>query len=97
MLRKIAILFAFGLGLALLPASAGALPFDHGLRLVAGDQVTLVREGCGRGMQWNERRRRCVQDSTRAKVRDAIREIRRENRCPPGRRWSNRRDRCVRD
>jgi hypothetical protein len=79
-----------------MPAGVGAMPLAQDKAgIAAGDTVLLVREGCGRGMQWSERRRRCVPDSAGAQFRDTVRET--FDRCGPGRRWSDRRQRCVRD
>jgi hypothetical protein len=96
MLKAIAFTAALGTMAALIPAGAGALPLAQGKAgITTSDTVLLVREGCGRGMQWSERRRRCVPDSTEAQIRDMVRGA--TNRCGPGRRWSDRRGRCVRD
>jgi hypothetical protein len=79
-----------------MPASVGAMPLAQGKAgIAAQDSVLLVREGCGRGWQWSERRGRCVRDTPRAQMRDVLRET--FDRCGPGRHWSNRRQRCIRD
>ena len=94
MLKTIAFTVALGAAAALLPAGAGAMPLAQDKAGVAdSDTVLLVREGCGRGMQWSERRRRCVPDSMRAQIRDAVKDTR---RCGPGFHYSERRGRCVR-
>jgi hypothetical protein len=96
MLKTLAITAAIGAMAALMPAGAGALPLAQDKAGIAtSDTVLLVREGCGRGMQWSERRRRCVPDSTRSQIRDLVGGGR--DRCGRGMRWSDRRDRCVRD
>ena len=103
MLKTLALTLTLAASAALLPSSAGAMPLDQGLKSAAGDEVTLVREGCGPGRQWSNRLRRCVEDSPRAMIRDAVRggdrEIRRgdRDRCGPGRHYSRRFDRCVRN
>jgi hypothetical protein len=96
MLKTIAFTAALGAIAALMPAGAGAVPLAQDKAgLATSETVLLVREGCGRGWQWSERRRRCVPDSTRAQIRDMVRGA--TDRCGPGRRWSDRRGRCVRD
>jgi hypothetical protein len=86
---------------AAIPAGAGALPLAQQKAGIANsDTVQLVREGCGRGMQWSERRRRCVEDNPGAQIRDMMRggEVRGGGRsCGRGMRWSERRGGCVRD
>jgi hypothetical protein len=95
MLKTIALMAAIA-AIAAIPAGAGALPLAHQKAGIANsDTVQLVREGCGRGMQWSERRRRCVEDNPRAQIRDFIRGG--ERSCGRGLRWSERRGRCVRD
>jgi hypothetical protein len=94
MLKTIAFAVAIGAAAALMPAGASAMPLAQDKAGIAGsDTVLLVREGCGRGMQWSERRRRCVPDSMRSQIRDAVRET---GRCGIGFHWSERRGRCVR-
>jgi hypothetical protein len=102
MLKTIAFAAAMGTVTALMPAGAGAMPLAQDKAGIAtSDTMLLVREGCGRGMQWSNRERRCVPDSTGAQIRDMMRggDDRRgaRERCGPGRRWSERRERCVRD
>jgi hypothetical protein len=102
MLKTIALTAALGAAAALMPAGAGAMPLAQDKAgIAASDTVLLVREGCGRGMQWSERRRRCVPDSAGAQIRDLMRggEVRGggRERCGRGLRWSERRGRCVRD
>ena len=96
MLKTIALTAALGALAALMPAGTGALPLAQDKAgIAASDTVLLVREGCGRGMQWSERRRRCVADSAGAQVRDMVRGV--TDRCGPGRHYSARRGRCVRN
>jgi len=96
MLKTLALTIAIGAGFALFPADAGALPLAQDKAgVAAGDTVLLVREGCGPGLQWSERRRRCVRDNPRAMIRELTRGDRR--RCGRGLHWSDRRGRCVRN
>jgi hypothetical protein len=91
MLKTLALTLALGAGAALIATSSNAMPLASGLSADSG--VTLVREGCGPGMQYSERLRRCTRDSARAQMKDAVR----ADRCPPGRHWSHRAERCVRN
>ena len=61
--------------------------------VAASDTVLLVRERCGPGRQWSERRRRCVTDTPRGMMRDMTR----RHHCGRGLHWSDRRGRCVRN
>jgi hypothetical protein len=106
MLKTLALTLTLAASAALLPSSAGAMPLDQGLKSAAGDEVTLVREGCGPGRQYSNRLRRCVEDSPRAMIRDITRGGDRDrrdvgrgdrDRCGPGRHYSRRFDRCVRN
>jgi hypothetical protein len=77
-------------------AGADAMPLAQTKDGIStSDTVLLVREGCGPGRQWSERRRRCVEDNPRSQIRDMMRGA--ERRCGRGLRWSDRRGRCVRD
>jgi hypothetical protein len=100
MLKTIAFMAAI-CAIAAIPAGAGALPLAQKAGITNSDTVQLVREGCGRGMQWSERRRRCVEDNPGAQIRDMMRggEVRGGDRraCGRGMRWSDRRGHCVRD
>ena len=94
MLKTIAFAAAIGAAAALIPASAGAMPLAQDKAGIgSSDTVLLIREGCGPGMQYSERRRRCVPDSMRAQIKDAVRET---GRCGFGFHYSERRGRCVR-
>jgi hypothetical protein len=68
---------------ALVAFDAGAMPFAPAADGLAAGDTMLVRDGCGRGLRWSERRQRCVPDEDRVRV------------CPRGFRWSERRERCV--
>jgi len=93
MLKRIVFMAAI-CAIAAIPAGAGALPLAQKAGIANSDTVQLVREGCGRGFQWSERRRRCVEDSPRAQIRDMMRGG--ERSCGRGMRWSDRGGRCVR-
>ena len=93
MLKRIVFMAAI-CAIAAIPAGAGALPLAQKAGVANSDTVQLVREGCGRGFQWSERRRRCVEDSPRAQIRDMMRGG--ERSCGRGMRWSDRGGRCVR-
>jgi len=93
MLKRIVFMAAI-CAIAGIPAGAGALPLAQKAGIANSDTVQLVREGCGRGFQWSERRRRCVEDSPRAQIRDMMRGG--ERSCGRGMRWSDRGGRCVR-
>jgi hypothetical protein len=105
MLKTVAFAAVLGIMAALIPGGAGALPLAQDKAGIASeDTVLLVREGCGRGMQWSDRRRQCVPDSANAQIRDMMRggdvrgrDVRRGDRCGRGMRWSERRGYCVRD
>ena len=96
MLKTLALTIAIGAASALLATDAGALPLAQDKAgIAASDTVLLVRERCGPGRQWSERRRRCVADNPRAMIRDLTRGDHR--RCGRGLHWSDRRERCVRN
>jgi hypothetical protein len=85
MRRMLVMTAAVGVLSAFVAFDAGAMPFFPVQGFTADDTV-LVRDGCGRGMRFSERRGRCVPDEDReARV------------CPRGFRWSERRERCVPD
>jgi hypothetical protein len=52
--------------------------------------VTLVRDGCGRGMRWSQRRQACVEDFGGGPPPVVV-----QPACRPGWRWSNSRGGCV--
>jgi hypothetical protein len=94
MLKTLALTIAIGAGSALLATDAGALPLAQDKAgVAASDTVLLVRERCGPGRQWSERRRRCVTDTPRGMMRDMTR----RHHCGRGLHWSDRRGRCVRN
>jgi hypothetical protein len=95
MLKTLALTLALGALPALLATDAGAMPLAKGLQSTASDEIILVREGCGPGMQYSNRQRRCVRDTPGAMIRDTLRDA--TDRCGPGRHYSRRFNRCVRN
>ena len=81
MLRVAAAVGALG---ALVAVEAGAMPLSPVQHGFGSNDLTLVRDGCGRGFRFSERRQRCVPD-----------EDREVGVCPRGFRWSDGRQRCV--
>jgi hypothetical protein len=56
----------------------------------------LVRDGCGRGMRFSNRRQACVEDFNDGPQRfEGGRDFRRVDECGRGMRFSNSRQRCV--
>jgi hypothetical protein len=94
MLKTLALTIALAASPALVSVQASAMPLDKGLQAATTDDVIVVREGCGPGMQYSNRMRRCVRDTPRAAIRDAIRRDMRD--CGIGRHYSPRLGRCVR-
>ena len=92
MLKTIAFALALGAATTLAVADASALPLAQAKQATSGSDITLVREGCGRGFQFSERLGRCVKDSPRAVIHDLVRP-----KCGFGRHYSERFARCVRD
>jgi hypothetical protein len=80
--------------MVLIADSAGAAPLGLGKGAInqssalEGD-VTLVRDGCGRGMRFSNRRQVCVEDFDRGPPVVVA------PGCPRGMRFSNSRGRCV--
>jgi hypothetical protein len=93
MMKTFALMLALGAATTLLVGDAAALPLAQVKQTAAASDLTLVREGCGRGFQYSERLGRCVRDTPRAMLRDAIK----VDRCGPGRHYSERFARCVRN
>lgn len=93
MLKSIAFAAAISASSAIMPhaASAQAIAPVQG-SIGVGADVLLVREGCGPGMQYSMRFRRCVVDTPRAARRDYRRDV---YRCGPGWVWNDRWRRCV--
>jgi hypothetical protein len=97
MLKTLAFALTLGAASALLMADAGAVPLAQGKQSIAGSDITLIREGCGPGRQYSQRLRRCVEDTPRAQMRDAVRDMVRPRGCGPGWHYSARFNRCVRN
>ena len=80
----------------LLAGGADAAPLGLGTSTAVqsgaqeGD-VILVRDGCGRGMRWSERRQACVESFGGPPPRAVVV----VPNCRPGWRWSNSRQGCV--
>ena len=47
-------------GVAFTTVEARAMPLTHQLKAAVNDDVTAVRDGCGRGFRFSHRRGRCV-------------------------------------
>ena len=82
---------------AILPATATAMPLAPASQMNAAAQagdngLTLVRDNCGRGRHFSNRRNRCVSDDN---FRGPQRNFRRDD-CRRGWHFSQRRGRCVR-
>lgn len=88
---SLALLLTLGAGSALTATSASAMPLGAARAPVVAGDLLLVRDGCGRGMRWSNRRERCVEDDSHSR-RDS-RGSREE--CPRGWRYSERFERCV--
>ena len=103
-LASLAVMIA--LGATLLAGNASAAPIAPATSAIAqcgtaqDSDVTLVRDGCGRGMRFSTRRQGCVPegnvDPGAAIVNGIIGGVVGVPRgCPRGMRWSNGRGRCV--
>src|SRR4051794_21782926 len=78
-----AVALAVGIGGALLPNNAAAMPVALADRTAVESDVTLARDGCGRGMRFSNSRQACVEDFQGGpQVAPG---------CPPGTRFSNNR------
>jgi hypothetical protein len=106
-MRKIFVVAAAILAVsAFVVSDADAMPIAPVDGFASGD-TTLVRDGCGRGMRFSERRGRCVPDEDRDVAvcprgfrwsdgrQRCVPEVRVREACPPGFRFSERRERCV--
>ena len=102
----IALMVAIGGLSVMLAGGASAAPLGLANSAIAqsivqDSDLTLVRDGCGRGMRYSNRRQACVPDFDRGPpvvvvprfVEPPVRFVPRG--CPPGSRWSNSRGRCV--
>jgi hypothetical protein len=90
---------------------AGAMPLPGASSSLVQSETVLVRDGCGRGMRFSNRRQECVEDfddGPPPRVMDDRRDYRRDDRreyrrdeapvvreCGRGMRWSNSRGQCV--
>ena len=102
-------MIAIGGALALLGGGANAAPVTFAKGAIVqtqGSDLTLVRDGCGRGMRFSNSRQACVPqggggrvyvDPGAAIVQGIIGGAIEATRpgCPRGTRWSNRRGACV--
>jgi hypothetical protein len=99
-LAALAMVFAAGM----FTGAANAMPLSQSATVQSAFQdsdVTLVRDGCGRGMRWSHRRQSCVPAFDRGPVVVVppvvvprfVAPIR--PGCGRGWRWSNSRGRCV--
>lgn len=94
MLKALAFTLAMGTLSALLVADAGALPLTQLKQAIVQSDTVLVRDGCGPGMRFSHRLRRCVvADPAGPIAREAVR----PGRCGLGFHWSVRRGHCVRN
>jgi hypothetical protein len=83
-----AIALAVGIGGTLLPNSAEAMPIALADRTAVESNVTLARDGCGRGMRFSNSRQACVEDFQGGPQVAP-------GECPRGMRFSNNRGGCV--
>ena len=101
MLKTLALTVAMGAMTALSVADVGALPLTPSKQTIENADLSLVRDGCGRGMRFSRRAGGCVVDGPAVIVprvfapapiivAPALRG------CPRGTRWSNRFQQCVR-
>jgi hypothetical protein len=88
MLKSFAVTIAAGALSIAFVAGASALPLTPSNPAAPSDEVTLVRDGCGPGLRYSVRLRRCV-GVERPVVIGPVRV------CPPFQRWSERFRRCV--
>ena len=94
MLKTLAFTLAMGALSALHVADAGALPLAQAKKTIVHSDTVLVRDGCGPGMRFSHRLRRCVVAGQAGPI---IREVVRPGRCGLGFHWSVRRGHCVRN
>jgi hypothetical protein len=104
-MRLLAFAAAIGTAVMMWGGSADALQVLPDQAVVAGSDLLLVRDGCGRGFRYSYRRQRCVPDYD-VEFRRVPSPIpppvyyRPPPRvvvpvCPPGQRYSNSRGICV--
>ena len=96
---------------AMLAGPASAAPLASAKSAISQSDegaLTLVADGCGRGMRWSNRRGGCVPQGGGGPgyvdpgaaivggiVGGIVQGVTRPPGCPPGTRWSNRRGGCV--
>ncbi len=102
MLKTLALSAAIGAMTALVAVPAGAMPLSQSKQTVENEDITAVRDGCGRGFRYSSSRGRCVRVGGPGPgvvvpipgLQVIIPGVRRG--CGPGSRWSPRWGRCVR-
>jgi hypothetical protein len=62
MRKKLVLVFAAGLAVAMMTWQAQAMPSLASKQVYQGKNITLVAEGCGPGWHWSVRWRRCVRN-----------------------------------
>jgi hypothetical protein len=88
----LAVMFAIGGLFVSAEANASPLAAMKGaITEAAPEDVTLVRDGCGRGMRFSNSRQRCVEDFRGGGQRVIVV----PRGCPRGTRFSDRRQACV--
>ena len=107
MRRMLMVAAAVGALGALVTFEAGAMPLSPVEQGFGVSDLMLVRDGCGRGMRFSERRQRCVPDVEREIAvcprgfswsdgrQRCVPEVRVQEGCPPGYRFSDSRQACV--
>jgi hypothetical protein len=103
MLKALAFTAALGAIAALSIADAGALPLAPSKPALENADLSLVRDGCGRGMRYSRRAGGCVPIDGAVVVAPRVvapmvvaPAIIAPRACPWGYRWSNRFQQCVR-
>ena len=102
MLKALTLTVAMGALTALPIAAAGAMPLTQSKSTIESTDLSLVRDGCGRGMRYSHRLGGCVVDNVVVAPRvvapvvvvpRVVAPVVRA--CPRGTRWSNRFQQCV--
>ena len=83
-----AVALAVGIGATLLPDNAEAMPLALANKTAVESNMTLARDGCGRGMRFSNSRQTCVEDFQGGPQVAP-------GQCPRGMRYSNNRGACV--
>jgi hypothetical protein len=84
---SLGLMIALGGSFVSIEANAAPLASAAAQTIAPDSDVTMVRDGCGRGMRYSPRFRACVEDRPRVMVVPAG--------CPRGYRFSERRQACV--